>query len=191
VLMLTETRPFTAQGGHQHRLDAGVDYLSWVWSLCRGHPSTAPPHRVHRRCTAFPIRTHHMDATPSGPPLRYRPVRPTPLYDQLRGERINAEVPPSDPQPHQGQDCGKHRLPHDELSSMTASTRPPRIAAHRVHTDLSPREANPHQPGHPAKHHIPDGEPTPPTAFTQPPPAADRAASWSWFATAALTSRPR
>jgi hypothetical protein len=153
--------------------------------------STPCPHDVHRRCTVFPVRTHHVDATVPGLPLWWRPVRSTPLYDQLRGERINAEVPPSDPQSHQGQDRGKHRLPPDELSSVTTCTRPPRIAAHRAHTDLSPREDYAQPQGHPAKHHLPDGEPTLPTAFTQPPSAADRAASWSWFATAALTSRPR
>ncbi|MDQ4093762.1 MAG: hypothetical protein M3143_10285 [Actinomycetota bacterium] len=49
----------------------------------------------------------------------------TPIYDQLRGERINADVPATgaDPQPvgHPGQ----HRLSADELGPMAAFARSP------------------------------------------------------------------
>ncbi|MCA1697046.1 MAG: hypothetical protein LC749_21275 [Actinobacteria bacterium] len=119
-------------------------------------------------------------------------MRPTPLYDQVRGERINADVPPSDAQPHQLEDPGKHRLADVELGSATACTRPPRTAADRANADVSPRDADPQQRGHPAKHHLPDGEPGLAAAFTRSPAAAaDPVASWSWFATVEPTGRPR
>ena len=41
-------------------------------------------------------------------PLRYRPVRETPIYVQLRGECLNAEVPPREADPHQVDHHGKH-----------------------------------------------------------------------------------
>lgn len=45
--------------------------------------------------------------------LRCRPVRKTPIYEQLRGERINAEVPPSEAAlPGIGRP-GRHRLVRD------------------------------------------------------------------------------
>lgn len=150
--------------------------------------STPSPHGVHRRCTDSPLRTHHVNAALSGPPLRCRPVKPTPLYDQLRGERINAGVPPSDAQAQQVEDRGKHRLTHGELSTVTVCTQPPRTAAHRANADVSPREADPQQRGHPAKHHLPDEEPGRAATSTRPPPAADPAANWSWFATAETTA---
>jgi hypothetical protein len=149
--------------------------------------STPSPHGVHRRCTVSPLRTHHVDAALSGPPLRCRPVRPTPLYDQLRGERINADIPPSDAQAQQVEDRGKHRLAHGELRSVTVCTQPPRTTAHRANADVSPHEADPQQRGHPAKHHLPDDELRLAATFTRPPPAADPAANWSWFATAETT----
>jgi hypothetical protein len=40
--------------------------------------------------------------------LRCRPVGQTPIYDQLRGERINSDVPPSGADQHVY--SGKHRL---------------------------------------------------------------------------------
>jgi hypothetical protein len=41
--------------------------------------------------------------------LRCRPVRKTPIYEQLRGEHINADVPPSEAAPPQCRP-GRHRL---------------------------------------------------------------------------------
>jgi hypothetical protein len=154
--------------------------------------STLCPHAVHRHCTITPICAHGVDAAVSGPRLRCRPVRSTPLYDQLRGERINADVPPSAAQPHQLEDCGKHRLADGDLGSVTGCTRAPRTAADRVNADVAPRDAEPQQRDNPVKHHLPDGEPDLAAAFTRPPvAAADRVASWSWFATAEPKGRPR
>jgi hypothetical protein len=75
VPMLTETSPFTAQGGHQNRLDAGVDYLSWVWSLRRRHLSRETPRG------AGP----HQAAVPPGPDARFASGHPsaTPEYHLL------------------------------------------------------------------------------------------------------------
>jgi hypothetical protein len=57
--------------------------------------------------------THHVDAGPAGEHLRCRPMGETPIYDQVRGERINADVPASGADPHRAEDHGKHRLPPD------------------------------------------------------------------------------
>ena len=42
---------------------------------------------------------HHVDAALNGTPLRCRTVSQTPTYDQLRGERINADVPAGEADP--------------------------------------------------------------------------------------------
>ncbi|MGB9278661.1 MAG: hypothetical protein WCB57_01035 [Pseudonocardiaceae bacterium] len=119
-------------------------------------------------------------------------MRTTPLYDQLRGERINADVPSSAAQPHQLDDRGKHRLADGDFGSVTGCTRPPRTAAHRANADVAPHGADPHQRDNPTKHHLPDAQPGLAAAFTRPPAAAaDQVASWSWFATAEPTDRPR
>ncbi len=158
---------------------------------CRVPSDDTHPQSVHTVSTRCPPPLHSLPSpyTPCGcRPLRpaptVSPVRPTPLYDQLRGERINADIPPSDAQAQQVEDRGKHRLAHGELRSVTACTQPPRTTAHRANADVSPREADPQQRGHPAKHHLPDDEPGLAATFTRPPPAADPAANWSWFATA-------
>jgi hypothetical protein len=119
--------------------------------------------------------------------LRCGPVRPTPLYDQLRGERINADVPPSDAPLHQGEDRGKHRLADAELSSATVGTQPSLAAADHPNTDLPPHEADSHQPAPPVKHYLPDSEPGLAPSLTAPSAAADQLANWSWFATAEPT----
>lgn len=158
------------------------------------HPQSL--HTVSTRCAPplhnHPICAHGVDAALSGPRLRCRSVRPTPLYDQLRGERINADVPPSDVQPKQLEDRGKHRLADGDLGSVTGCTRAPRTAADRVNAAVAPRDAEPQQRDNPTKHHLPDGEPDLAAALTRPPAAAaDRVASWSWFATAEPKGRPR
>ena len=196
VSMLTQTSQLIGQRGYKNRHETGcwlppvgVEYLP-LTSIHR--VSTPSSHGVHRRCTVSPTCTHEVDAALSGPPLRCRPVRTTPLYDQLRGERINADVPPSAAQPHQLEDRGKHRLADGDLGSVTGCTRPPRTAADRANADVAPRDADPQQRDHPAKHHLPDGEPDLAAAFTRPPAAtADQVATWSWFATAESTGRPR
>jgi hypothetical protein len=61
------------------------------------------------------VRTcpHEVEAVRSGAALGCRGVSHTPTYDQLRGERINADVPASEADPHQVDPPGKHRLRDD------------------------------------------------------------------------------
>lgn len=58
---------------------------------------------------AIPTCTQHVDAAPADPPLRFCPVSQTPIYDQLRGERIIADVPATGAEPQQVDPPGKHR----------------------------------------------------------------------------------
>jgi hypothetical protein len=63
----------------------------------------------------------------------------TPIYDQLRGERINADVPTPgvDPQPvdHTGQD----RVPADATSAAAVFARPPWPGANLAANSTMPR----------------------------------------------------
>jgi hypothetical protein len=56
------------------------------------------PHRLSTRCGCRRCRAMHT----------VRVVSQTPTYDQLRGERINAEVPPSEVEPPRLSQPGKH-----------------------------------------------------------------------------------
>jgi hypothetical protein len=85
---------------------------------------------------APPVHTLWITRTPTGP-LRCRPVRPTPLYDQLRGARINADIPASDADPQPEDHLGKHRLiPGRPGPAAEAPNQPPRAEADRA-ADLS------------------------------------------------------
>jgi hypothetical protein len=55
-------------------------------------------------------------------PLRCRPVGQTPIYDQLRGERINADVAPSTTALHAH--SGRHRLDEETPSAAAVVARP-------------------------------------------------------------------
>lgn len=58
----------------------------------------------------IPTCAHYVDAAPADPPLGFRPVSQTPIYDQLRGERIAADVPVTGAEPQQVDHPGKHRF---------------------------------------------------------------------------------
>jgi hypothetical protein len=45
----------------------------------------------------------------------------TPTYDQLRGERINADVPASETDPQPVDRPGRHRIPDDTLAAPAPS----------------------------------------------------------------------
>ena len=69
------------------------------------------------RCRTYPqkvsVCTHHV-AGPADVPLRCCVMGGgTPIYDQVRGERLNADVPPSGTDPPRADYYGKHRLIHD------------------------------------------------------------------------------
>lgn len=62
-----------------------------------------------------------MDAAAAGPALRCRTVSLTPTYDQLRGERINADVPASETDPQPVDRPGRHRIPDGTLAAPAPS----------------------------------------------------------------------
>ncbi|HEV7828908.1 MAG TPA: hypothetical protein VGP04_08640 [Pseudonocardiaceae bacterium] len=59
-------------------------------------------------------------------------MSPTPIYDQLRGERINADVPATGAEPQPNHHPGKHRLPGGPSSAATVSGLPSPAGADRV-----------------------------------------------------------
>ncbi len=59
------------------------------------------------------VCTHHVDVAPRGRAPTVSPVGQTPIYDQVRGERINADVPDSGVDPQRVEDHGRHRLRPD------------------------------------------------------------------------------
>ena len=82
--------------------------------------STESPQSLHRWCTVSTSCPHdvpvvHMMWRPSPPgaPLRCSTVSQTPMYDQLRGECINADVPAGEVDPYPLHHPGKHRLRDD------------------------------------------------------------------------------
>jgi hypothetical protein len=54
--------------------------------------------------------THHVDVAPHRRAPTVSPMGETPIYDQVRGERLNADVPASGADPQQADGHGKHRL---------------------------------------------------------------------------------
>lgn len=56
-----------------------------------------------------------------GAPLRCRTVSQTPTYDQLRGERINADVPAGEADPHPAHRTGRHRIRDDMPAGSAVS----------------------------------------------------------------------
>lgn len=77
---------------------------------------------IHRISTTS---THGVDTALTDPPLRCRLVSQTPIYDQLRGERINAEVPASGADPQRVDHPGRHSLPSGGLGPAAVFGRSP------------------------------------------------------------------
>ncbi len=77
------------------------------------HPSTEYPQHLHPPYTVSATCPHDVDAAGAGPPVRSRPVSQSPIYDQLRGERINADVPAAEAEHQRVDHPGKHRLSAD------------------------------------------------------------------------------
>jgi hypothetical protein len=86
---------------------------------------------IHRLYTPLLMRSSEARA------LRCRPVRETPIYEQLRGERINAEVPPGEAASPPVGRSGRHRR-RAETTGPVAVCAPPepgadlRACQHRV-----------------------------------------------------------
>jgi hypothetical protein len=77
------------------------------------------------RVLLYPRSVHRVSRSPSWTlSLRCCPMRETPIYEQLRGERINADVPSSETGPSRVDHPGRHRLVPDTTGSV-AACRPP------------------------------------------------------------------
>jgi hypothetical protein len=77
-----------------------------------GRTPRSPAARTHPQKVS--TCTHHVDAGPADVPLRCCVMGGgTPIYDQVRGERLNADVPPSGTDPPRADYHGKHRLSPD------------------------------------------------------------------------------
>jgi hypothetical protein len=117
-----------------------------------------------------------------GRPLRWCVVRQTPTYDQLRGERINADVPASDVDPDWLDRPGRHRLGDDTSAAAAIYSPPPRPRGEQA------EEWSGFGTGgiddRPGKHRLHDHAPAAAAACGQSRgPATDRAEGWSWFGT--------
>lgn len=99
------------------RLTGGLHCSPWSVDPHGSHilraSSTESPQPVHHWCTASTTYPHDVEAVRAAAALGCRGVSQTPTYDQLRGERINADVPASEADPHQVDHPGKHRLRDD------------------------------------------------------------------------------
>jgi hypothetical protein len=69
--------------------------------------------------------THHVEALPRRPAPTVLPVSQTPIYDQLRGERINADVPAVNPEPPRADDPEQHVQPENMVAVDPLFARPP------------------------------------------------------------------
>lgn len=107
----------------------GVDAIKRCRSGFVGFRSFAPypqnfPQSVNYQSTASASCSQDVEAVPAGVPLRFRTVSYTPVYDQLRGERINADVPASEAGRHEVDRPGKHRLRDDIPATETVCSPP-------------------------------------------------------------------
>ncbi|MGH3631215.1 MAG: hypothetical protein ACRDRL_27700 [Sciscionella sp.] len=115
----------------------------------------------------------------------------TPTYDQLRGERINAEVPASDadvpareadPRVH----LGKHHLREDGSTAAAVSSSSPGSGVDLAGDWAGSGTGDSEDPG---KHWLRDDAPGA-AGVCGPAPGlgADLAENWSWFGTGELDS---
>lgn len=113
---------------------------------------------------------------PAEASLRCRAMSQTPTYDQLRGERINADIPASEADSEQVDHFGRHRLV-DGLDAAVCG-QPPGSRA-----DLAGwpgfGTVNSGQPGRHRLHDDPPGAPAICGPSSGPP--ADLVGGWSWF----------
>jgi hypothetical protein len=106
-----------------------------------------------------------------------RAMSPTPTYDQLRGERINADVPTSEADPHQVDHLGRHRLVDDALGAAVCGQPTGSGADLADWSGLGTVES-----GHPGKHRLLDDAPgAPAICSSSAGPPASHVGGWSWF----------
>jgi hypothetical protein len=92
-------------------------------------------HRIPRADidhSEVPTCTQRVDAALADPASTVSAMSPTPIYDLLRGERINAEVPAADVGPPLVEHGGKHRLPVGALTAVAGFDEPPGAVADRA-----------------------------------------------------------
>jgi hypothetical protein len=92
-------------------------------------PSTPFAQVAHRRYTIHTSCPHDVDVAACRPAPTVRCVSQTPTYDQLRGERINAEIPASKDRSLPVDPPGKHQ-PLDSAAGALAHGQSPEAAAH-------------------------------------------------------------
>jgi hypothetical protein len=119
------------------------------FSVVRGL-STKSPQLVHNWCTISTACPHDVDAVCAGSPTVSR-VSQTPTYDQLRGERLNADLPAieansftSETDPDPLAHSGKHRRddgPSTALCDAFGAVVPSPVHGRAVR--VSPRHADP------------------------------------------------
>lgn len=163
---------------------------------CRVSAADTHPQRLHTGSTRYPpclhslpICTHDVD----------RPVQAVPTVSP---REANAPVSPSCVASESMPTSRPVRPSRNSQKAAAGNTASPTSssvqrqcvpdhhgpAADRANPKVSPRDADAQQQGHPAKQQLPNGEPGLAAVFTRSSAtAADRVASWSWFATAEPT----
>ena len=103
--------------GTVHTRSCHLNWTSPFFTQAQARPLVfgAYPHTIHTR----------VDAAPAKPPLQCRPVSHTPIYDQLRGERINADVPAPAIEAPQVVRPEQDHPPADVTSAAAVFARPP------------------------------------------------------------------
>jgi hypothetical protein len=120
-----------------------------------------------------------VDAALDGAPLRCRTVSQTPTYDQLRGERINADVPAGEADPHPVSRPGRHRIRDDMPAGSAVSDIDPAVDSIKDLSGSATGDSN-----RSGKHQLRDG--TPAESVVRRVSARRRAdldEDWSWFET--------
>lgn len=143
--------------------------------------STECPQSVHHVCTAMTSCPHDVEALPAIAPLRCRAMSHTPTYDQLRGERINAEVPASQARPRTVDQPGSHRIRADTATAATGCGPSPGPRGDRAEDRSGSGTSDVDRPG---KHRLRDDVPAATVGGgPSPGPGVDLAEGCSWFGT--------
>jgi hypothetical protein len=122
---------------------------------------------------------HDVEAVVAAATLGCRGVSHTPTYDQLRGERINADVPASETDPQQVDPPGKHRLRDDApaVAAVGGFSSGPGADLAEGWSWFTMVDSD--QPG---KHFLRENTPgAVAVSGCSRRPGADLAADWSWF----------